>query len=158
VTAYRDAEGIATATTDANGDAIVPFVPLAPGEISLTARQPGSPTEVANVDATSTTDAPGPGGSARLAFAPPRPNPSSGDVSFSWTVPVEAFGGSAKLAIHDLAGRIVRMLEPVSGASTNGLATWDGRDASGGELAPGLYVARLVVGGRVFERRLVRTR
>src|SRR5262249_46463094 len=58
VTAYRDAEGIATATTDAQGDATVPFVALGPGDISLTARQNGSPAQVANVEALSTTGVP----------------------------------------------------------------------------------------------------
>jgi hypothetical protein len=157
VTAYRDAEGIATATTDGQGNATVPFVALAPGEISLTARQNGSPTEVASVQATSNTDAPGPAGATRFAFAAPRPNPSSRDVFFTWTVPAELAGASARLTVHDLAGRVVRALE--LGAATSARhATWDGRDASGGEVAPGLYVARLVVGDRVLMRPLLRMR
>ena len=156
VTAYRDAEGIATATTDANGDAVVPFVALSPGEVSLTARQNGSPTEVDSVEATSNTGAPGPAGLARFAFAPPRPNPSSGDVLFTWTVPAELASASVRLTLHDLAGRVVRTLE--LGAASVRVATWDGRDARGGEVAPGLYVARLVVGDRELKRPLLRTR
>ena len=47
-----------------------------------------------------------------------------------------------RLAIHDLAGREVRVLVDgdVSGTTRAG---WDGRDASGRRVAPGLYVARL---------------
>ena len=104
VTAYREAEGIATATTDAQGDAIVPFVALAPGGISLTARQAGSPTEVASIEAIASTGAPEPPGGTRLAFALPRPNPSSGDVLFRWSVPADLADAPSRLVLHDLAG------------------------------------------------------
>lgn len=158
VTAYRDAEGIATATTDAQGDAIVPFVPLTPGEVSLTARQDGSPTQVDSVEATANTGTPGSVGPARFSFAPPSPNPSSGAVFFRWTVPAVLAGRPARLTLHDLAGRVVRTLELEADATSAGNVTWDGRDASGRELAPGLYVARLVVSGQALRRPLVRTR
>jgi hypothetical protein len=157
VTAYREGEGIVTATTDAQGDAIVPFVALAPGAISLTARQAGSPIEVANVDAIMTTGAPAPPGS-RFAFALPRPNPSSGDVSFRWTVPIDVANAPSTLVIHDLAGRVVRSWELAAGAASAHGMTWDGRDATGGETAPGLYVARLVAGERALTRLVIRTR
>ena len=158
VTAYRDAEGIATAITDAQGDAVVPFVAQAPGEISLTARQDGSPTEVATIEATANTEAPGPAGPARLSFAPPSPNPSSGNVSFSWTQPIELAGRPARLTVHDLAGRVVRSLDSGASAAAIRQLTWDGRDTAGREVAPGLYIARLVVGDQVLQRPLVRVR
>ena len=158
VTAYRDGEGIVTATTDAQGDAMLPFVAAAPGEISVTARQDGSPTQVASVDAIANTDTPVPARPARLALAPPSPNPSSGVVFFRWTVPAELAEVPATLTLHDLAGRVVRTLELATDAASSRHVTWDGRDASGGELAPGLYVARLVVGDRVRMRPLMRLR
>jgi hypothetical protein len=158
VTAYRAAEGIATATTDAQGDAIVPFVALAPGDISLTARQPGSPTQVASIEAISSTGVPGPPGGTRLAFALPRPNPSSGDVLFRWSVPADLADATARLALHDVAGRVVRSWDVRGGAASARNVTWDGRDGVGGETRPGLYVARLVVGDRVLTRLVVRTR
>jgi hypothetical protein len=159
VTAYREAEGIATATTDAQGDATVPFVALAPGEISLTARQDGSPTEVASIEAIASTGAPEPPlGGKRLAFALPRPNPSAGDVLFGWSVPTDLAEAPSRLVIHDLAGRVVRLWDLGTGATSARNMTWDGRDATGGETPPGLYVARLVVGDRVRTRLVVRTR
>jgi flagellar hook capping protein FlgD len=158
VTAYREAEGIVTATTDAQGNAVVPFVALTPGEISLTARQDGSPTEVASTEATSTTDVPGRVGIGRFAFAAPSPNPSSGDVFFRWTVPADLAGVPARLTIYDLAGRVVRTLELGAGAISDRSLTWDGRDATGADLGQGLYVARLVVGNRALERAVVRMR
>jgi hypothetical protein len=158
VTAYRDAEGIVTATTDAQGDALIPFDPLLPGEVSLTAREDGSPAQVDSVEARSNADAPRPGGPARFAFALPSPNPSSKTVFFRWTVPDELSGASARLTVHDLAGRVVRTLD-VEGERTSGrVATWDGRDDAGRSLAPGLYVARLVVGRQALERPFIRTR
>ena len=157
VTAYRDAEGIVTATTDAQGDAVLPFVALAPGEVSLTARQDGSPVQVDSVDATANSGVDGPS-VPRFTFAAPSPNPSSGVVFFHWSVPAELADSPAKLTLHDLAGRVVRTLESPAGATSARTATWDGRDASGGKLAPGLYVARLVVGGQALKRPLIRTR
>ena len=158
VTAYREAEGITTAATDAQGDAIVPFVPQGLGDVSLTARQDGSPAQVASVEVVSTTGAPEPSGVARFALAPPRPNPSSRDVLFSWSVPADLAGSRSRFTIQDLAGRIVRTWELGAGATSARHITWDGRDARGGESPPGLYVARLVVGDRVRTRAMVRTR
>jgi|SRR5262245_1551150 len=158
VTAYRDAEGIATATTDAQGDAIVPFVALTPGEVSLTARQLGSPTRVASVEAISPTGAPQPPAGTRLAFAQPRPNPSSGDVVFGWSVAPDLAAARSRLVLHDLAGRVIRSWDAEAGAESARDVTWDGRDAHGGETSPGLYVARLVVGDQVLTRLVVRTR
>jgi len=158
VTAYREPEGIATATTDAQGDAIVPFVALAPGAVSLTARQTGSPTQVASIDAIAPTGAPESPGSTRLAFASPRPNPSSGEVSFRWDVPAQLSDVPSRFAIHDLAGRMVRSWNVKAGVAPARGLTWDGRDAMGGETPPGLYVARLVVGDRELTRLVVRTR
>jgi flagellar hook assembly protein FlgD len=157
VTAYREAEGIVTATTDAQGDAIVPFIALAPGDISLTARQAGSPTQVANVEALASTGVPGPGGT-QLAFAPPRPNPSSGSVHFGWSVPPDLADATSRLALHDLAGRVIRTWDVEAGAASARSITWDGRDARGGQAPSGLYVARLVVGDRVLSQLVVRTR
>ena len=157
VTAYRDAEGIVTATTDAQGDAVLPFVALAPGEVSLTARQDGSPVQVDSVEATANSGVDGPS-VPRFTFAAPSPNPSSGVVFFRWSVPAELAESPAKLTLHDLAGRVVRTLESPAGATSARTATWDGRDATGGKLAPGLYVARLVVGGQALKRPLIRTR
>ena len=158
VTAFREAEGIATATTDAQGDAVVPFVALAPGAISLTARQDGSPTELGSTDAIAPTGAPEPPAGTRVVFARPRPNPSSGDVRFGWSVPAHLADARSRLVLHDLAGRVVRSWELGSGAASTRELTWDGRDALGGASHPGLYVVRLVVGDLELTRLVVRTR
>jgi len=114
--------------------------------------------EVASIEAIASTGVPQPPSGTRLAFAPPRPNPSSGDVLFGWSVPADLAEGPSRLVLHDLAGRVVRTWDVGAGAASARNMTWDGRDAMGGESPPGLYVARLVVGDRVLTRLVVRTR
>jgi len=157
VTAYRDVEGIATAMTDAQGDAVVPFSAIAPGEVSLTARQPGSPVDVDSVATIAPTGVSPGSGVSGLVFAAPRPNPSFGAVSFRWTVPGELANAPTSLTIHDLAGRLVRMWELPGGAVSRGVS-WDGRTDAGREAPAGFYVARLAIGDRLLTRPVVRTR
>jgi glucose/arabinose dehydrogenase len=56
----------------------------------------------------------------------------------------------ARLTLHDLSGRIIRRWSSDEFARTlDGLrVNWDGRDAGGDAVRPGLYVARLESGGR----------
>jgi len=88
-----------------------------------------------------------------LVFALPAPNPSRGEVAFSWTMPSAA---AARLTIVDLAGRTVRML--ASGTRSVGpqRVTWDGRDARGQTVRPGAYFARLDTRWGSRSRMLVR--
>lgn len=51
--------------------------------------------------------------------------------------------GSARLVIHDLRGRRVRMLLDGPVAEGEQVATWDGRDDRGRTVAAGAYLARL---------------
>jgi len=66
--------------------------------------------------------------------------------------------GPARVDVLDLAGR--RVATPWSGALGPGehRVSWDGRDAVGAPAAPGLYVVRLVAGGRVRAAKLLRVR
>ena len=82
----------------------------------------------------------GGGSSELLVFASPAPNPSRGEVAFSWTMPSAA---NARLTIVDLAGRTVRTLAGGSLAAGPQRVTWDGRDARGQVVRPGAYFARL---------------
>jgi hypothetical protein len=79
-----------------------------------------------------------------FAVAPPAPNPSSAGQTIRFTLPS---AGRVTLAIHDVAGRLVR--EPyrespfASGAHE---WSWDGRDSRGRRVPPGVYMIRLVDG------------
>jgi bacillopeptidase F len=80
----------------------------------------------------------------RFELGPPRPSPTAGTTSIDYAVPT----GTADLsiAIHDVAGRLVRTL--VHGAIPAGrhVAAWNGRDAKGRLVGPGVYFCRMEAG------------
>ena len=90
---------------------------------------------------------------ALLVFASPAPNPSRGEVGFSWTMPSAS---SARLTIVDLAGRTIRTLSSGSREAGPQRASWDGRDARGQTVRPGAYFARLDTRWGSRSRMLVR--
>ncbi len=93
-----------------------------------------------------------PGGlPARLAFLPPRPNPSSGETWFAFDLPRAA---SATLEIYDANGR--RVARPWEGGLEAGrhVLRWTGRDDQGRRLAAGLYFARFRCGDFSRTRRI----
>lgn len=63
--------------------------------------------------------------------------------------------GAVDAQVLDLAGRVVRKLG--SGRFTLGPHTlvWDGRDAEGRKVAPGVYFARVGLVGAVATKRIV---
>ena len=69
-------------------------------------------------------------------------------ASLSGRVPVE-------ITIHDLQGRIVRVLERAAHAPGAHAAEWDGRNSSGGRVVPGIYYARVRLGGTTWRGRVV---
>lgn len=84
------------------------------------------------------------------------PNPSSATTVLEFSLPAD---GPARFVVTDLAGRVVRTLVPGTwlGAGAH-LASWDGLDDRGRRVAAGVYLTRLVAGGRVTTRTLVRLR
>ena len=91
-----------------------------------------------------------------VSFAPPRPTPGHGHVELAWSQPRTAV---VRLVLYDAGGRAVRTL--VSGA-TYPAGThereWDGDGDLGAQVAPGLYFARLDVGGEIRSARIMRLR
>jgi Right handed beta helix region/FlgD Ig-like domain len=64
--------------------------------------------------------------------------------------------GEVELAIYDAVGRCVRQLVIGSRVEGDHRAFWDGRDARGAQVAPGVYFYRLAAGGReIGHRKLV---
>jgi hypothetical protein len=74
-----------------------------------------------------------------------RPNPAAGEVRIDFDVPVSR---ATQIEIIDPSGRRVRAL-PLSAGSTGAL--WDGHDAEGRSVPPGLYLVR-VAGGDAAEK------
>jgi hypothetical protein len=86
-----------------------------------------------------------------VADARVRPNPFNHSVTIELKVPHPA---PVEIAVHDAAGRLVRLL--LSERRTQGVheVVWDGRDQQGRRVASGLYLAKVRIGDRVVSRKL----
>lgn len=89
---------------------------------------------------------------ARLIAAP---NPLRSSTRIRYQLPAEAAGRPMTLEVFALDGRRLRMLRDETSVAGEREAEWDGRDASGRRLAPGVYLMRLACGPTRFVRRLV---
>jgi len=90
-----------------------------------------------------------------LELAAPAPNPASGATRLWYGIPAERAGGDVELAIYDLAGRRVRVLERGIARPGRHSVAWDLRDESGATTQAGVYFARLTLGPEVRTRKLV---
>jgi hypothetical protein len=91
-------------------------------------------------------------GPVRVSFAVPRPNPFHARVRFEFEIPREA---QVHLAIYDLAGRQVRLIENARFAPGRYTRTWDGMDESRTPAVGGVYFAGLREAGVELDRKLV---
>lgn len=96
-------------------------------------------------DSTSTTAVNDGRTTGRLQFSGVIPNPSTGAVRFDVDIPVGA--GEISLKVYDAAGRFVA--RPQQGLLERGRwsVAWLGTDSRGRRVPPGIYFARLEVGG-----------
>ncbi len=72
-----------------------------------------------------------------------------GDLSVSFAVfgRIGARGGEAEVSIHDISGRLVRLLARGSFTGAQQVVRWDGRDQQGSAVRPGIYLVRAESGG-----------
>jgi hypothetical protein len=98
-------------------------------------------------------DAPGGALPARPSFSLGYPNPARGEVRFDLRLPVAAV---ATVEVFDLAGRRVHTLARGLQAAGDHALVWDGRTASGGGRAAGLYFVRARASGFEWVRRVAR--
>lgn len=98
-------------------------------------------------------DAPIAGGSTRLELAAPAPNPSRSSSTLAYSLTRD---GDVTLAVHDLQGRLVRMLASGRHVAGSHRTAWDGRDEAGSATRAGIYFVRLVTPEGSRETRLVR--
>ena len=90
---------------------------------------------------------------ARLALRGNYPNPFGPGTTIAYELPAAA---RVDLRIYDVAGRLVRTLVDGStvGAGRHAVP-WDGRNDDGEQLASGVYLYRLEVGGEIMTKRMV---
>jgi hypothetical protein len=85
-------------------------------------------------------------------------SPARGPSEIRYTVPGTAGGALLPVSLYivDMRGRIVNALvhEPMRPGA--GRVIWNGADASGRTVAPGVYAARLEAGGRATTLKIVR--
>ena len=103
----------------------------------------------------STVDAPPQPRVTAIALSTPRPNPFRDHTTLRFTLPSAA---PVTLDIIDIAGERVATLWSGSAIAGEHVARWDGRDLAGASRPPGVYFARLAVGGVSRSARLVRMR
>lgn len=97
------------------------------------------------------TGVPGDGAPAKTSFArPPTPNPTSGAVRFAVRL---ATRGNAEIAIHDVLGRRIAVIQKGELDAGEHPFQWNGADASGARAATGVYVVRLRANGVDESRR-----
>jgi len=83
------------------------------------------------------------------------PNPFNPRTTIRYRLPAAQ---EVTLAVHDLRGRLVRVLAEGCLAAGEHSATWDGLDRRGAEVAAGIYLLRLQSPGGVLSRKLVLAR
>jgi len=84
------------------------------------------------------------------------PNPAMAHATIGYALPER--WRSARLSVHDVAGRLVRRLDPATGAQGYLTVGWDGTASSGERVASGVYFVRLEVDGAVATQRMVLVR
>ena len=94
--------------------------------------------------------------SSRFSAGHASPNPSDGETEIRFTLDRTS---SVRVKLFDVAGKLVRVLDPPTPFGPGPCAVrWDGR-MGGGSVAPaGLYFARIESGGRAVTARLLRVR
>jgi hypothetical protein len=96
---------------------------------------------------------PGTGSSGVALLDRAYPNPFSSRTAFAYRV--AAGGASVDVGVYDVAGRLVKSLAGGSQAAGTYTVTWDGTDASGVRMAPGVYFLKSRVGGEQVVNRLI---
>jgi len=88
----------------------------------------------------------------RPALAPGAPNPFSRGTTLSFSLPTER---AARLAVYDVAGRLVRRLVDEVLPAGDYDVDWDGRNDRGRRVAGGTYLVRLQAGGETLTEKVV---
>jgi hypothetical protein len=91
--------------------------------------------------------------SPRDHLAAPWPNPAPAGVDIRYGVGAD--NRWVTVSVHDVAGRLVRMLREGSADAGEYSVPWDGTDATGRRVASGVYFVRVRIGPTAFHRKIV---
>jgi Ca-activated chloride channel homolog len=91
----------------------------------------------------------GPERPARLLLLRAWPNPFNPDTRLQIDVPTGAAPGLARVAVYNAIGQQVRVWSLPVGGPGLWETTWDGRDQAGRELASGIYIVVVELGGQL---------
>ncbi len=86
------------------------------------------------------------------------PNPFVGGTTVAFRAGLDGGDDEVSIAIHDVAGRLVRTLDAPSANGAAGQVWWDGADALGRSVPGGIYWLHATIAGRTASERLVRIR
>jgi len=107
----------------------------------------GEGVETVGVEAPFTSSA------GRITLAAPRPNPSFGSTTISYTLERRA---AVEVAVYDARGRVVATLSQGEQGAGHHAAVWDGVTAAGERVSAGVYLVRVSAGSTSLGRKLVR--
>jgi len=102
-----------------------------------------------------TTGAVEPGAAGGGLTIAAEPNPARGAMTFALGAEAD---GPQRLTIHDLAGRLVRVVDQGWRGAENRRVQWDGRDQSGAAVPSGIYLATFASGERTVRLRVAMVR
>jgi hypothetical protein len=80
------------------------------------------------------------------------PNPFMGTTTVRFSVPHTT---RVRLAVYDIAGRLVRVAADKEMTAGEYSLTWDGRDNRGADVGPGIYFCRMATPERVLQNKMV---
>ena len=90
-----------------------------------------------------------------MDFAAPTPNPAPRSTRFTWAVPGDRAGNPLEVAVFDLSGRRVRVIEKGLAQPGRHGATWDLRNDHGARVEGGVYFVRYMLGREIRSQKLV---
>jgi hypothetical protein len=137
--------------TDAQGLASIPADGLHDGLLYYSVETEDGASMMDSVRITNGVASASAGAAAMFRFKA-FPAIASGPVRFEFGRALER---QAEVRIYDVAGRRVRSLAAAAGSA---YAPWDGRDAAGARVAPGVYLARFADGDLIHTCRIVMLR
>jgi hypothetical protein len=95
-----------------------------------------------------------PGVPATLELSAPSPNPARSSAQAYYSVPASSAGAPYEIAVFDVTGRRIRMLERGTARPGNYPVTWNLRTADGRAAGEGLYFLRITLGSLVQSRKV----